>query len=153
VFCGAHRVGWLTLWIPEFQWLVYIPPGLVLKNSTLCPMQCVYVFCMDLKTGDGYLPVHGVCLLCSTSSAFIYNARSCLSLSIWILLLRCLRCQLFWHIIYCSSGRPILTSCQAKVGIVSMPVIGHGFLFPQYSQFIVHLSFWYSCRMNEMYGK
>jgi len=34
------------------QWLLYVPPGLTLRNPTFCPTQCIYVFCVDLRTNS-----------------------------------------------------------------------------------------------------
>jgi hypothetical protein len=34
----------------------YVPPGLPLKNSVVCP-QCIYMFCVDLRTNSDYFTV------------------------------------------------------------------------------------------------
>jgi len=36
------------------QWLLCVPPCLTFSNSTFCPTQRIYVFCMDLKTNSDY---------------------------------------------------------------------------------------------------
>ena len=44
-------------------WLLYVPPGLKLKNSTFCThthTQCVYVFCVDLKRRNCLLAAAGL---------------------------------------------------------------------------------------------
>jgi hypothetical protein len=58
------------------QSLLYLPSGLAFKNYTICP-QCIYVFCMDLRTNSNYFTTHyeliglcnlnGVCLLRGTN--------------------------------------------------------------------------------------
>ena len=61
----------------EAQWSPYVPPGLTSTNSTFCPQsECIYVFCVDLRTNSDYFPIQhqltgfynrdGVCLLRGT---------------------------------------------------------------------------------------
>ena len=45
------------------QWSLYVLPvvalhtaSLIFSNSTLCPTQCIYVFCVDLRTNSHYFP-------------------------------------------------------------------------------------------------
>ena len=69
------------------------PPAVTFKNSTFYPTQCIYVFCVDLRTNSDYFPIQhylmgffynrdGLCLLevrtgCSyvvqTSGYYIYH--------------------------------------------------------------------------------
>jgi len=39
------------------HWSPYVPPGITLRNPTLCPTQCIYVFCVDLRTNSDYFPI------------------------------------------------------------------------------------------------
>ena len=39
------------------QWSLYLPPGL---TSYVLPAQCVFVFCVDLRTNGYYFPSHCV---------------------------------------------------------------------------------------------
>ena len=51
------------------------------------PTECMYVFCVDLRTNSDYFPIQhelfgfynwdGVCLLCGTDWIFIYNSTFC----------------------------------------------------------------------------
>jgi len=54
-------------------WSLYVPPVLKFTNSTFCPRQCIYVFCVDLRNNSDYFPIQhkmigfckrdGMCLL------------------------------------------------------------------------------------------
>jgi hypothetical protein len=39
------------------QWLLYVPPGLTLQKSYVLPTQCIYAFCVDLRTNSDYFPI------------------------------------------------------------------------------------------------
>jgi len=40
----------------EVQWLLCVPPGLTISNSTFCP-HSVFMICMGLRTNIGYFPI------------------------------------------------------------------------------------------------
>jgi hypothetical protein len=64
--------------------LLYLPPALRNRNPTFC-LQCIYVFCVDLRTNSDYFSLQhyltgfynrGRCLLCGTNWVFKLNSRS-----------------------------------------------------------------------------
>ena len=59
------------------QWLLYVPPGLTLRNSTFCPhsvFMC-FVWIWEQTAIISLYNRDGVCLLCGTDWIFIYNSR------------------------------------------------------------------------------
>ena len=73
---SGHYTYRTVVIIRTAQWSLYVPPG---------PTQCIYVFCVDLRTNSDYFPIQhlltglynrdGVCLLRGTDWVFIYNSR------------------------------------------------------------------------------
>jgi len=63
----------------------YIHRQINIQQSYVQPTQCIYVFCVDLRTNGDYFPIQhlltgsyqwdGVCLLRGTDWIFIYNSR------------------------------------------------------------------------------
>jgi len=37
--------------------LLYVPPAFTGRNSVFCPPQCIYVYCVDLKTNSDYITI------------------------------------------------------------------------------------------------
>ena len=76
VLHSGHYMYRKVVTIRTAQWSLYVPPG---------PTQCIYVFCVDLRTNSDYFPIQhlltglynrdGVCLLRGTDWVFIYNSR------------------------------------------------------------------------------
>ena len=58
--------------------------GLIIQQFYVLPTQCIYVFCVDLRTNGDYFPIQhwltglynrdGVCLLCGTDCVFKYKS-------------------------------------------------------------------------------
>ena len=80
----------------SIDWLVFITETecvycAVRSTFYVLPTQCIYVFCVDLRTNSDYFTVRhwlvgfynrdGVCLLRSTDWTFSYSSRSCQSSS------------------------------------------------------------------------
>src|SRR5215831_8828615 len=40
-----------------FSYRKHRTTSLTLNNSTSCPQQCIYVFCVDLRTNSDYFPI------------------------------------------------------------------------------------------------
>ena len=56
-------LGWASrnIFVPagspfKAQWLPYLPPAWILKKFYVLPTQCIYVFCVDLRTNSDYFP-------------------------------------------------------------------------------------------------
>jgi len=47
----------MTILTIKAQWLLYVPPGLTLKELYVLPTQYIYMFCMDLRTNRDYFPI------------------------------------------------------------------------------------------------
>jgi len=41
----------------NIHWSLYVPPVFTLKKSYVLPTQCIYVFCVDLRTNSDYFPI------------------------------------------------------------------------------------------------
>ena len=58
-----------------------------MQKVYVLPTQCIYVYCVDLRTNSDYFPIQhyltglynrdGVCLLRGTDWVFIYNSTFC----------------------------------------------------------------------------
>jgi hypothetical protein len=46
-----------TAFVIPLLWLLYVPPGLTFKQFYVLPTQCIYVFCVDLRTKSDYFTV------------------------------------------------------------------------------------------------
>jgi hypothetical protein len=46
-----------TNWVFKAQWLLYVPTRLTFNKFYVLPTQCIYVFCVDLRTNSNYFTV------------------------------------------------------------------------------------------------
>ena len=53
---SLYSINWLVF-ITETECLLRGTDWVFVYNSTLCPSQCIYVFCMDLRTNSDYFPI------------------------------------------------------------------------------------------------
>ena len=58
--------------------LLYVPTALTFRNSVFCP-QCIYVFCVDLRTNSDFFSVYSIKL-----SGFITEAECFLLGTNWV---------------------------------------------------------------------
>jgi hypothetical protein len=88
--CCVGERGWMNKNVQEYQWFTsgqgnsgyFTYRQFNIHKFHVLPTQCVYVFCVDLRTNSDYFPIQhwltgfynrdGVCLLHGTSLIFIY---------------------------------------------------------------------------------
>ena len=53
---SLYSINWL-LFRTETECLLHGTDWVFIYNSTFCPTQCIYIFCVDLRTNSDYFPI------------------------------------------------------------------------------------------------